>query len=310
MKRRILMMLMVFALTLSALPVYAAAASFSVTVQADKKDVKPGDTVNFTVVAQGEDVVALQFNLDIPSGMKYVAGSGAVPAGLRDMLKVAAADWTEMSMIFTYYNDVGVTIPKGTVLLTFACTAEAEGTHQVGLYEVLPFNSEFEEFSPSVKTAAVTVTKAGEQGDDTPATSEPVDVTTKPTEEPTTEPTQVVTPPDVVTQPTETTAVTEPEESQATEPSEDTGTDVERTEPTHQDISTEVTQDDPTEDTTGNTIAAQEDPTQESEEKNDPQSDDGDQGNSMMVLWIILGVAAVGAAAVAAVIFLKKKKTA
>lgn len=314
MKKRMLLFFLVCTVLLSAIPVHAAGARFSVSVEADRKNVKPGETVYFTVVAEGEDVVALQFNLDIPSGMKYVPGSAATPEGLKDKLGVPAADWTEISMIFTYYNDVGIKLPKGTVLLTFACTAETVGNHQVGLIEVLPFNSEFEEFTPSVQSAAVTVSKAEEQGGDQPTTSQPTEEpTTEPTKEPTTEPTEEPTtqPSEDAsgtqpTDPTETTTVTTPEETQPTEPGVEIGIDTVPTEDTEQNTATQATGDDATVETTPSENTSD----QEAEKKDDVQPDEDEQGSGLLVLWIVLGAAAVAAGAVILVLWLKKKMTA
>ena len=151
MKRKIFVLFLVCVLMLGAIPAHAAQAVFGVHVQASQKEAAVGDTVQYTVVAEGEDVVALQFNLLIPDGMQYVPNSAATPEGLKGKLGVAVVGWMEESMMFTYYNDAGVTIPEGTVLLTFSCTAKTVGSHQVTLEEVLPFNSEFIEFAPTVQ---------------------------------------------------------------------------------------------------------------------------------------------------------------
>ena len=296
MKKRIVLLLMVCAWILSAIPVSAVQPQFSVVVQAEQKEVKVGDTVRFTVVAQGEDVVALQFNIVVPEGMEFVSGSGALSKGLREKLGVAAVDWTEGAMIFTYYNDVGVTIPKDTVLMTFECTAQKAGSYQLELEEVLPFNSEFEEFAPSVKMASVTVVKSGEQGEKDPTVTQPTapstEPTTEPSTEPSTEPTDNSTEPSSDTQPTETTDVSEPE---ATDP-----TDQDATEDTTEDIA-ESTQ--PSiDETEKNTVSS-------TDSQNGNGSDDAGRSSGKTVLWIVLAVAVV-AAAVAVVLYLRKKKNA
>jgi hypothetical protein len=296
MKKRIVLLLMVCAWILSAIPVSAVQPQFSVVVQAEQQEVEVGDTVCFTVVAQGEDVVALQFNIVVPEGMKFVSGSGALSKGLREKLGVAAVDWTEGAMIFTYYNDVGVTIPKDTVLMTFECTAEKAGSYQLELEEVLPFNSEFEEFAPSVKMASVTVVKAGEQGEKDPTVTQPTTPSTDPSTEPSTEPTDASTEPSSDTQPTESSDATEPE----------------ATDPTDQDA-TEATTEDTTEDTAESTQTSIDETEKTTVSSTDSQngngSDDAGRSSGKTVLWIVLAVAGV-AVATAVVLYLRKKKSA
>lgn len=287
MKKRMMLLLLICAMIFGAMPVYAAQPQFSVWVQAEQKDVKVGDTVYYTVIAQGEDVVALQFNLEIPEGMKFVSGSGALSKGLREKLGVAAVDWTEGSMIFTYYNDVGVTIPKDTVLMTFACVAEKAGDYQVGLVEVLPFDSNFEEFQPSVELAVVTVSEAQEQGSE-PST-EPATEATDPTQETATESTE----PGDTTEPTQSLP-TEPEGTEATEPGNTLPEDqTQDTQPGDPETSVDTTP----EDTTGNAVD-QGDPL--------PNGTDGDKDGNL--LWIVLGAAAVLVIGGVLVFFLQKKK--
>ena len=111
MKKKLLALALVCVMILSGIPVYAARANFTMDVQPVQESVEVGDTVYYSIVAKGEDLVALQFDLVIPKGLRYVAGSAATPEDLREKLGVASADWTEGSMMFTYYNDVGVDIP-------------------------------------------------------------------------------------------------------------------------------------------------------------------------------------------------------
>jgi hypothetical protein len=194
-------------------------------------------------------------------------------------------------MLFTYYNDVGVTIPEGTVLVTFSCIAKAEGTHEISLFEVLPFNSEFEEFTPSVKTLSVTVAKKSEQGGEDPTVTQPIVDPTQPSTDPTqsgdenTEPSTEPQP----TEPSDGTEPTDPTPGQDTTPTEPDAT--EDTEGSEQAPSDET---EPS--TTENTVTVTED-----------GSEDKDGGSGLTVLWIVLAVAAV-AGGVAVVLYLRKKK--
>lgn len=143
MKKACIALLMVFLFVLSALPVGAVEASCEVHLIADRKEASVGDTVHYTVVARGEDVVAMQFDVAVPQGMSYVADSAAVPKQLKSNLGVAATGWTEKTMRFSFYNDAGVQIPEGTILMGFDCVIESEGMHQVSLIDVAPYDSNF-----------------------------------------------------------------------------------------------------------------------------------------------------------------------
>lgn len=155
--KKMITFLMVCVFLLSALPVYAAEVSFDVYLSADKGEASVGDTVHYKVIAKGEDVVALQFDVAIPDGMEYVVDSAAAPKELKNELGVAGVGWTEKTMRFSFYNDKGVQIPEGTVLLTFECVVAAEGLHQVSLSGVAPYNSEFAAIQPTIQLDTVAV---------------------------------------------------------------------------------------------------------------------------------------------------------
>lgn len=281
MKRKILTVLMACALLLCAVPVHAAGAYIDVHAGVSKTEVSVGDTVEYVVTATGNDVVALQFEVVLPEGLTYVPGSAAVPDGLAKKLGVAAADWTESSMMFAYYNDVGIKIKEGTQLLRFSCKAEKAGSYEITLFELLPFDSNFAEFTPQITVQTLKVSApAGETQPPVtvPEETKPVDVT-----EPTSEP-----PIDVAVLPTsgdevdETVVVEEPtdnaetgEKDQSTQPEMD-GQDAEQTD----------------------SVPEQTDPVPEPAEEKEPAP----------APWIIAGAVAVAAAAAAVMILLKKKK--
>lgn len=332
MKKRIFVWLLVCVFAFGALPVHAAQeARFSVCVQPSQQQAAVGDTVYYSVVAEGEDVVALQFDLVIPDGMRYVSGSGATPEGLRDKLGVAAADWTEGVMRFTYYNDVGVTIAKGTVLLTFACVAETAGSHQVTLVDVLPFDSEFMEFTPSVQFDTLSVSNEGasetqdeqNQQSGTQPTQEP-----EPTEESSGNQSQVTQTEEVpqesgadetVTQETETTTTGQTDEQEQTKPviqdtaGQDDGqeqtesvsqepqatTGAQDNEPEQTELSTQEA------DTQPQTQGIQSDAQDNAAEQTDEKAEEGDNG---WVLPLLLTGAAVAVVAVVLLLLLKRKR--
>lgn len=196
MKRIIIFLMLVALLLTGAMSVYATDAEVTVQVRASQTEVSVGDTVEFTVLVTGTGVVAMQFNLQLPEGLAYVPNSAATPENLAQKLGVPAADWTEQSMMFTFYNDVGITFAKGTEILRFSCVAQKAGDWVVDLYELLPFDENFEEFVPTLQTQKITVysENSPENGtspmdpDETPAVTpsetKPSDTVTEPDKTP------------------------------------------------------------------------------------------------------------------------------
>ena len=126
-------------------------------VEASLEEVQVGDTVDFTVYAFGNGITALQFNLIIPNGMSYVAGSGAVPENLRETMGWGAMDWTEETLMWTGFNDLPTAFAENTAILTFSCVAEEVGSYQVAFYGALPFDENFEERIADVTVEPVDV---------------------------------------------------------------------------------------------------------------------------------------------------------
>lgn len=163
MKRIVICLLLLAAMLAGMMSVHAAEAEITIQVIASKSEVRVGETVEYTVLATGFGVVAMQFELRFPEGMSYVPNSGATPANLAQKLGVPAADWTEVSKMFTFYNDIGITFAKGTEILRFSCVAEKAGDWTPELYELLPFDGDFEEFEPKLQVQKVCVTDGEEQ---------------------------------------------------------------------------------------------------------------------------------------------------
>lgn len=166
MNKKIMTLLLAGLMLLMAIPVSANLAYLDVNVSASATDIGVGDIVEYIVTASGEDVLAVQFELVIPEGLCYVSNSAATPQGLAQKLGVAAADWTEDTMMFTYYNDVGIHMKAGTELLRFTCRAEKEGEYAITIHKLLPYDSAFEGFAPSVYVQPVKVSgSAGAEQD-------------------------------------------------------------------------------------------------------------------------------------------------
>lgn len=161
MKKRIIGFLLACVMMLTLLPTMAFASTTTLTVTANKTKVNPGDTVTFTVsIGAVEKLRSLEFVLDVPAGMTYVANSAKTANNLKDTLGTAAADWTELTKKFTAYGDGAYTNSKDTVLLTFNCTVDTAaglGSKNVTIKEVVVGNSEDVEIDNTVSPAVVTV---------------------------------------------------------------------------------------------------------------------------------------------------------
>lgn len=163
MKRMMIGLLLMMTVLAGMVNVQAAEAEITVQVHASETQLQVGDTVEYTVLATGSGVAAMQFQLQLPEGLRYVPNSGATPENLAKKLGVPAADWSEHAMMFTFYNDIGITFAPGTEILRFSCVAEKEGEWSVELYELLPFDEEFLDFEADLQVRKVLVTAAGSQ---------------------------------------------------------------------------------------------------------------------------------------------------
>lgn len=299
MKKKLFALFMLLAL-LPALSVWASAASIDIQVTPSKSQIAVGETVEYVVTATGEDVVAMQFELQFPDGLSYVPYSGATPTGLAQKLGVPAADWTEISSMFTFYNDIGITIKPGTEILRFSCKAEKAGTYDITLYELLPFDSNFEEFTPKVSITPLEVRSAQAQNANPPT----LPAGTEP---------PATLPPATESQATVPVVTTPPVQPQATDPAVNVDPTVEMT---------TVPQEQPTvADPTDATEAAGEptdpeatrEPTQLGETTEQTQASDGnkeptEEKKPSAAPWIILVIVAVAGAAAAVILILRKKK--
>lgn len=136
MKKKIISYVLALAMVLMLFPTFAfAATNFTLTVTADKANPSVGETVVFTVTINATDDAAnyggFQFDLDIPSGLSYVDGSGKIVDG------AAAAIGADADCSFTVTADAkrvivasvdGLSNLSNQKLLTFSCTVDEGAT--------------------------------------------------------------------------------------------------------------------------------------------------------------------------------------
>ena len=134
----LLCLVMLFSMMPAAMHTHAATQT-TVTVEADKTAVNPGDTVTYTVYLQSSiDIYAAQLYLDIPEGVTYVAGSGALAANVKNTLGADGdCSWVEADRILllgssTAFKNIS---EEKLAVATFQCTvdSDAAGTLTVNM---------------------------------------------------------------------------------------------------------------------------------------------------------------------------------
>ena len=161
MKKKIVSLLLVLVMCVTMLPIVSfAAGTMEVKVSADNTSPKSGDIVTFTVaIGAVADLTTMDFVIDVPAGMTYVENSATLQEGLKETLKVAAADWTELTKKFTMYGDSSYSSTGDTTIMTFKCKVDdgASGTLTVSVKELAASDSEYETIETTVTPATVTI---------------------------------------------------------------------------------------------------------------------------------------------------------
>ena len=164
MKKRILSILLACMMCISMLPTVAlAAGNLDVKVTASTTNPSAGDTVTFTVsIGAVTKLQSMEFVIDVPAGMTYVASSAKLQDGLKDTLNVASADWTELTQKFTMYGDGEYTSSADTTIMTFDCSVDdsANGTLSVSVKAFSAADSDYEEIAANLIPASVTIAAA------------------------------------------------------------------------------------------------------------------------------------------------------
>ena len=156
----LLSIILVLTVLMAALPVSASVQEvFDIRVTPSVTQACVGDVIEYTVTATGNSLLALEFQLAFPEGLRYVAGSAVIPDGVKELLGWPEVDWTEDTQKWSGYNHLGVEVPADTVLLTFCAVAEAEGTHEVILEDLLPYGGSFSLLEPTANVGSVEVRK-------------------------------------------------------------------------------------------------------------------------------------------------------
>ena len=170
MKKKIISYVLALAMVLMLFPTFAfAATNFTLTVTADKANPSVGETVVFTVTINATDDAAnyggFQFDLDIPSGLSYVDGSGKIIDG------AAAAIGADADCSFTVTADAkrvfvasenGLSNLTNQKLLTFSCTVDegASGEKTMTLSNVEVTDKSYDIVEHAITPATVNIAAA------------------------------------------------------------------------------------------------------------------------------------------------------
>ena len=134
MKKRIFSIFLSLLITLSMIQTtaFAAASDITFTVTASKTTgAVAGDVIDFSVyVTSTIDVTGIQYKVNVPEGMTYVEGSGALADGLKATTNADAdVSWTESTQILTLSSLNKLENLDNLLTATFQCKVDenAEG---------------------------------------------------------------------------------------------------------------------------------------------------------------------------------------
>jgi len=164
----LLSLVMMLSMVATAVPVLAAPAQdIDVILRADKTEAHPGDTVNYTISIGAVNLLGgLDFWLKIPDGLTIVDSSVALPDGLETTLDSDGAIVYPMAKNGYRWSysaqDTGYTGNSELVILTFACTVDADCEKEekdVTIdMDVVFDNDELNEIPYTIQSATVTIT--------------------------------------------------------------------------------------------------------------------------------------------------------
>ncbi len=134
MTKRILSLMLCFAMVMSTLLVVPATAatvyeSTVLTVTASKTEVTPGDVIDFTVtMGPVSQLGSMQMVLDIPDGLTYVENSGRLADNLKANMGFDVVDYTEVSKMINGGALADYNSDSDTTLGHFQCTVDDDFT--------------------------------------------------------------------------------------------------------------------------------------------------------------------------------------
>ena len=159
MKTKLLSLITVFAVIFNLIiPIsYASDAELTLNIVGNKTTASAGDEIEYTIYGTTtHDLYTLEFYLDIPEGLTFVTGSGAIGT---DFSGFDAKSFTENADYqFLFAKDPSFSL-SNTVLGTFKCKVDdsSSGDYSVGIKDSEVMNSDFD----VVEGSAISINPAG-----------------------------------------------------------------------------------------------------------------------------------------------------
>ena len=162
-----LLLCFILVLTMTFLPTNVfAETGTTFTVTADKTNVSAGDTVKFTITMGAvTNLNGVKVKLRIPEGLTFVPKSGKLPEGIKTLMNVNNATFTESTFVLDLGDSAaeegnGYTSTTSTKLMEFECTVNpgVKGDKQVTL--IIAENDVFEH-TEEMNNIPFTITPSG-----------------------------------------------------------------------------------------------------------------------------------------------------
>lgn len=176
MKKRLMAVIASAVMLSSLVPVSASAddADVTISVVPMQTTAYPGSEVTFEIHFQQIGATnTIQMELDIPEGLTYVSGSGALTEGLKETMNFDDISWTDLTIYGTQrligVGSISFTGTDEITLASFKCTVDEDaeyGEYEVGL-GLLEFADEnYELRTHELITGVITVTEEPESQPD------------------------------------------------------------------------------------------------------------------------------------------------
>ena len=154
----LLSLVMIFGLIPTSIAFALPNSTATLTVKADKAEVNPGDTINFSVeLQQTGNINTLEATISLPDGLTLVPGS--LTAINRSDLGWDDFGVTEAALLFSGYGSVSYTGTEPVVVATFKCTVDADavGKYTVTLVDYVADDENYETKNPTVVSKEINV---------------------------------------------------------------------------------------------------------------------------------------------------------
>lgn len=142
---------MIFGLIPTSIAFALPNSTATLTVKANKAEVNPGDTINFSVeLQQTGNINTLEATISLPDGLTLVPGS--LTAINRSDLGWDDFGVTEAALLFSGYGSVSYTGTEPVVIANFKCTVDADavGKYTVTLVDYVADDENYETKNPTV----------------------------------------------------------------------------------------------------------------------------------------------------------------